>query len=1470
MFDNIWKRLIKMNPRMILNYSGYNQYDRERMIKYALDNGYTVTEEDLRKSKYLTLDDQIKKKAIEINPLYIKYFIFDYSKGIITSEIDKEIEEIITTHHIDGEIYSFNSFFGNLFRKYPWLLVATNGGNEYASFPDEELVRICLDSGYVPRISDIKDHKKLSCSDTLFKILIDQDVNNVRYYCSSSEEIFKYALDKGYVPRRNDLHNRNFASSYSIMMKLLDKDASLIEKYTGEIQEVYDYAISKGYTLTPQKYDRLMSARNINKSDSIMSQIIAVNPNYIYNYRGSNERVFELAYSKMTKEDIDKLIEHIKQNKYQAINSSAYIFRKLIDGDESKGLLPNMEMLNYYERVDIDLFKYAFSKGFVPNEMLLNERQNNIDFYLALLEVYPELYIHFKSWYSDRAIDIFNIIADKGYCPSEEILDQISSIRSFSSAVEKYIKKYPQLIKYYSGDNSELYISAIQQGYVPSDDVIEKKDAINKSFAVMFELVLRDPRYFQYYKDSSYVYKDVLKFVATRNPSDMPIFIPNDIAANARIMEFFIDIDISNLAKLVPTKDNIHLIEKAILEQNYYLDINYYIGCFGLLSFEVQKLIVEKYPSIIEASYVPIINVELYLIAQSKGFKPHHHFTVEIFDFIANPTDFSIIKNNPTNTTLFRIAIQYFNYKPDYNDINEYNIEYVTDETLEELMEKMNLDQLIHVLFCCKHLDDMYPELRQKAKKIWDRIYKLTNTEISFQLYAAVMSNVNSYSEEDIKLILLSFPSSDELKEDFSFTLDDIIKYAPAYLSSIVDIYKDKEFINVKNYFVKCNCLKIGGYVPTTIKSVIKLFDSYSKNPGLYKMIIENDMLNGEKRKEILSSLDFISAVGELSFDINSVEKLINAKELYIQKYKKDIQYITSNEIAKMKNIVCNILFGTDFIHIQKRLEIYGNTEDLRILLFNNRHNKEIHDDILEMLTLVSYMQSIVDNNNFDDLKEIANNALLNYDKTFETLSLFSKFDEKMRRLYEKELAVNTTKIKDAPSDELEGIIDKDMTSRCGVDVIDLTGSQYCLIEHCVSSNEDIGDLANGIDKSGMLTICLSIGSHRGQALYYGGGGGQEIIMATDSLPKGSFIRSSTSNMGSNGSVTDAITDEDSEKGRQQRGALEMSATSATNSEVLAFRNGVKFKYIVLLGGREPTKEEIELAKKYGLKFVKVQALSSKIDNPKKMDPKYLEESDSRGEEQRESSEKFINALKGKPQKDAPRRIAIFTDAHALFEPTLAILEDARKNGITEIYSLGDNIGTGPSPREVLDLLREYGVESIQGNHELYALGIDKLSSELQSHLDATGARGEATRNSAWTRSQLTEEQLHEISQYPTDRVIEVGGKKIYLTHYSKTYDDKDKSIPEGIDKVLQGHVHFASDSHENGVDLTTVRGVGIGDESRMQRASYVIVTETEDGYRIEVREVRYNSSNLYHTINESDMDKEDKNKIEGWSGFGR
>jgi diadenosine tetraphosphatase ApaH/serine/threonine PP2A family protein phosphatase len=64
-------------------------------------------------------------------------------------------------------------------------------------------------------------------------------------------------------------------------------------------------------------------------------------------------------------------------------------------------------------------------------------------------------------------------------------------------------------------------------------------------------------------------------------------------------------------------------------------------------------------------------------------------------------------------------------------------------------------------------------------------------------------------------------------------------------------------------------------------------------------------------------------------------------------------------------------------------------------------------------------------------------------------------------------------------------------------------------------------------------------------------------------------------------------------------------------------------------------------------------------------------------------------------------RLAIASDIHSNLEALQVVLADIDCSTVDDMVSLGDNIGYGPNPEEVLELLRLRGVLSIMGNHEL-------------------------------------------------------------------------------------------------------------------------------------------------------------------------
>lgn len=270
------------------------------------------------------------------------------------------------------------------------------------------------------------------------------------------------------------------------------------------------------------------------------------------------------------------------------------------------------------------------------------------------------------------------------------------------------------------------------------------------------------------------------------------------------------------------------------------------------------------------------------------------------------------------------------------------------------------------------------------------------------------------------------------------------------------------------------------------------------------------------------------------------------------------------------------------------------------------------------------------------------------------------------------------------------------------------------------------------------------------------------------------------------------------------------------------------------------------------------------------------------------------------------RKVGFIADPHSLLEPTIAAIIDMKKNGIDEIYSLGDNIGVGPNPSEVLDVLNYYGVQSIAGNSEYYiTLGIEPFSSyfnelKTQSHL--------------WTLSKLNEKQIGQINLLPSWIELQLGGKRIALCHFANdvridytvnstwgyqnklnvgepgfkqflyTNSDLQKDIidsktqgeilpsnrgylsaknntlfnGEKVDKfdaIIQGHVHWKFYEKGRETEFYSIRAVGMAyKESPKNMASYVVLKEKNiGGFDFEEVLVPYDREKMLDSIMKSD-----------------
>jgi predicted phosphodiesterase len=73
--------------------------------------------------------------------------------------------------------------------------------------------------------------------------------------------------------------------------------------------------------------------------------------------------------------------------------------------------------------------------------------------------------------------------------------------------------------------------------------------------------------------------------------------------------------------------------------------------------------------------------------------------------------------------------------------------------------------------------------------------------------------------------------------------------------------------------------------------------------------------------------------------------------------------------------------------------------------------------------------------------------------------------------------------------------------------------------------------------------------------------------------------------------------------------------------------------------------------------------------------------------------------------------MAVISDIHSNREAFLEVLSDIDRSRVESIVSLGDNIGYGPEPEEVLKLLRQHNIPSTMGNHELGIVDAPRYSS---------------------------------------------------------------------------------------------------------------------------------------------------------------
>jgi len=189
---------------------------------------------------------------------------------------------------------------------------------------------------------------------------------------------------------------------------------------------------------------------------------------------------------------------------------------------------------------------------------------------------------------------------------------------------------------------------------------------------------------------------------------------------------------------------------------------------------------------------------------------------------------------------------------------------------------------------------------------------------------------------------------------------------------------------------------------------------------------------------------------------------------------------------------------------------------------------------------------------------------------------------------------------------------------------------------------------------------------------------------------------------------------------------------------------------------------------------------------------------------------------------------------------------EAREVG--RVFCLGDLVGYGPEPNQVIDLVRSQGVACIAGNYD------DGVAYERGDcgcwYADAEARRiGDASY--AYTVAAVTSDRKAWLRSLPQELRLVVGGVRLHLVHGSprrineylghdrdpRTYERL--AAAEEADVLLFGHTHQPWHRRVGSVLFVNVGSAGRPKDGD-RRAAYTLLTITDGEVAVEVVRVSY------------------------------
>jgi len=208
-------------------------------------------------------------------------------------------------------------------------------------------------------------------------------------------------------------------------------------------------------------------------------------------------------------------------------------------------------------------------------------------------------------------------------------------------------------------------------------------------------------------------------------------------------------------------------------------------------------------------------------------------------------------------------------------------------------------------------------------------------------------------------------------------------------------------------------------------------------------------------------------------------------------------------------------------------------------------------------------------------------------------------------------------------------------------------------------------------------------------------------------------------------------------------------------------------------------------------------------------------------------------------------KVALIGDVHANLPALEAVLAHAHGNGqdVEAVWNVGDFVGYGAFPDEVVQRLRKANVLSIVGNYDLKVLQFKQKKKKWRKK-----KRPEKYLAFKWTYENLSKKSRKYLRFLSQEIRMKVKGRRILLTHGSPasneeplTPDTPEKRLRElahvaKADVIICGHSHQPFAREVDSVWFINTGSVGRPDDGDPRACYAILQIEAQD---IQVRHYR-------------------------------